>query len=114
MIYQFEHEEIKACVGCPFSLYETDHMDVFVSCNLLKTIVWTNACENKDISPRCPLVAISKTENVGCWYCEGIESHGIATVKTVYDEFGRALPAYDTPYNYCSNCGKSVKEIGHV
>lgn len=55
-------------------------------------------------------VTESKTENVGCWYCDGIESHGIATVKTVYDEFGRALPAYDTPYNYCSNCGRKLKE----
>ena len=36
-----------------------------------------------------------------CWYCRGIEDHKIVSVKTVVDEFGRELPAYDTPYNYC-------------
>ena len=44
----------------------------------------------------------------GCWYCTGIESHSIATVKTVTDEYGRELGAYDTPYNYCPNCGRRL------
>ena len=44
-----------------------------------------------------------------CWYCRGIEDHKIVSVKTVVDEFGRELPAYDTPYNYCPNCGKAIK-----
>ena len=56
-------------------------------------------------------VAISKTETTSkpCWYCEGIEGHKIVSVKTVVDEFGRELPAYDTPYNYCPNCGRKLK-----
>lgn len=51
-----------------------------------------------------------ETEEVHCWYCIGIESHGIATVKTVTDEYGHELGAYDTPYNYCPNCGRKIKE----
>lgn len=50
------------------------------------------------------------SEEVHCWYCIGIESHGIATVKTVTDEYGHELGAYDTPYNYCPNCGRKIKE----
>lgn len=48
-----------------------------------------------------------------CWYCKGIESHGIKSVKTVTDESDRELGAYDTPYNFCPNCGrKLVKHDG--
>lgn len=59
-------------------------------------------------------MAISKTETtsvraLSCWYCTGIESHSISTIKTVTDEFGRELPAYDTPYNYCPNCGRKLR-----
>ena len=59
-------------------------------------------------------VAISKTETTsartfGCWYCIGIESHGISTIKTVTDEYGHELPAYETPYNYCPNCGRRLR-----
>ncbi len=36
--------------------------------------------------------------------------HGIATVKTVTDEYGYELGAYDTPYNFCPNCGRKIKE----
>jgi hypothetical protein len=59
-------------------------------------------------------VAISKTETtsvraLSCWYCTGIESHSISTIKTVTDEFGRELPAYDTPYNFCPNCGRKLR-----
>ena len=46
----------------------------------------------------------------GCRYCRGIESHGIVAVKTVIDEYLRVIPAYDTPYNYCPNCGRKIKE----
>lgn len=53
---------------------------------------------------------ISKTETTGCHYCRGIESHGIVAVKTVIDEYLRVIPAYDTPYNYCPNCGRKIKE----
>ena len=55
-------------------------------------------------------VAISKAETTGCHYCIGIESHGIVAVKTVIDEYLRVIPAYDTPYNYCPNCGRKIKE----
>ncbi len=50
------------------------------------------------------------TEEVHCWYCIGIESHGIVAVKTVIDEYLRVIPAYDTPYNFCPNCGRKIKE----
>ena len=55
-------------------------------------------------------VAISKTETTSksCWYCGGIEGHKIVSVTAVVDEFGRELPAYDTPYNYCPNCGRKL------
>ena len=55
-------------------------------------------------------VAISKTETTSnsCWYCKGIELHNIKSVKTVTDESDRELGAYDTPYNFCPNCGKRV------
>ena len=43
-----------------------------------------------------------------CWYCNGIQDHKIVSVKTVVDEFGRELPAYDVPYNYCPNCGQAI------
>jgi len=55
-------------------------------------------------------VAISKTETTSCRYCRGIESHGIVAVKTVIDEYLNVIPAYDTPYNYCPNCGRKIKE----
>ena len=57
-------------------------------------------------------VAISKTETTSkpCWHCDGIEDHKIVLVTAVVDEFGRELPAYDTPYNYCPNCGRKLKE----
>lgn len=54
--------------------------------------------------------AISKTETTSnsCWYCKGIELHNIKSVKTVTDESDRELGAYDTPYNYCPNCGRKL------
>lgn len=51
-----------------------------------------------------------ETETTGCHYCRGIESHGIVAVKTVIDEYLRVIPAYDTPYNYCPNCGRQIKK----
>lgn len=51
---------------------------------------------------------ISKLKEKACWYCDGIEDHKVVSVKTVVDEFGRELTAYDTPYNYCSNCGRKL------
>ena len=58
------------------------------------------------------LAAIPKTETTSdtCWYCSGIQDHKIVSVRTVFDEFGRELPAYDTPYNYCPNCGRRLGE----
>ena len=54
--------------------------------------------------------AIPKTETVGCFYCIGIEAHGIVAVKTVIDEYLTELPAYDTPYIFCPNCGRKLRE----
>ena len=64
--------------------------------------------KNRTVEP----VAISKTETTSksCWYCYGIQDHKVVSVKTVVDKFGRELPAYDTPYNYCPNCGRKLKE----
>ena len=59
-----------------------------------------NTIEKSIQALRAQIVPVS-----GCWYCTGIESHSIATVKTVKDEYGRELGAYDTPYNYCPDCG---------
>ena len=60
-------------------------------------------------------VAISKTEITSglCWYCVGIKGHKVVSVKTVVDECGRELGAYDTPYNYCPACGRKLKENEH-
>jgi hypothetical protein len=60
-------------------------------------------------------VDISKTETIsaralGCWYCTEIEKHGVVAVKTVLDKAGRELDAYETPYNFCPNCGRKIKE----
>ena len=51
-----------------------------------------------------------ETETTGCYYCRGIESHGIVAVKSVKDELDRELAAYDIPYNFCPNCGRKIKE----
>ena len=51
----------------------------------------------------------SETKTTGCHYCRGIESHGIVAVKTVIDEYLNVVPGYDTPYNYCPNCGRKIK-----
>lgn len=51
-----------------------------------------------------------ETETTDCYYCRGIESHGIVAVKTVIDEYSRVISAYDTPYNYCSNCGRKLSD----
>lgn len=61
------------------------------------------------------LVAIPKTETttaraLRCWYCTEIEKHGVVVVKTVLDKSGRELDAYETPYNYCPNCGRRLEE----
>lgn len=58
-------------------------------------------------------VAISKTETtsaraLSCWYCTEIEKHGVVAVKTVLDKAGRELDAYETPCNYCPNCGRKL------
>jgi hypothetical protein len=58
-------------------------------------------------------VAISKMETttaraLSCWYCTEIEKHGVVVVKTVLDKSGRELDAYETPYNYCPNCGRRL------
>ena len=98
MIYQFEHEEVTNCGDCPCC-------DTISGCQLGESE------ESFDKIPAdCPLAAISKTETTSnsCWYCDGIQDHKIVSVKTVVDEFGRELPAYDTPYNYCPNCGKRL------
>ena len=101
VIYQFEHEEIKQCEYCKLCDLDYDW------CNMQSCLI------DKYESPKvnnCPLVAISKTETTGCRYCRGIESHGIVAVKTVIDEYLRVIPAYDTPQNYCPNCGRKIKE----
>ena len=65
--------------------------------------------KNRTVEP----AAISKTETTSksCWYCDGIQDHKVVFVKTVVDELGRELPAYDTPYNYCPNCGRKLREV---
>ncbi|MCK9482491.1 MAG: hypothetical protein M0R38_12185 [Bacteroidia bacterium] len=45
----------------------------------------------------------------GCHCCNGIESYGIKSVKTVTDKSGRSVDAYNTPYNFCPNCGRKVR-----
>lgn len=51
-----------------------------------------------------------ETETTGCHYCRGIESHDIVAIKTVLDEYSRMISAYDTPYNYCPNCGRKIRK----
>ena len=58
-------------------------------------------------------LAISKTETtsaraLSCWYCTEMEKHGVVVVKTVLDKAGRELDAYETPCNFCSNCGRKL------
>lgn len=55
-------------------------------------------------------ITAADVEKSNCYYCRGIESHGIVAVKTVIDEYLRVIPAYDTPYNFCPNCGRKIKE----
>ena len=75
-------------------LIRTEDMDIWNYKNELTTLI----------------DAVIKKETTGCRYCRGIESHGIVAVKTVIDEYLRVIPAYDTPYNYCPNCGRKIKE----
>ena len=51
-----------------------------------------------------------ETKTTGCHYCRGIESHDIVAIKTVLDEYSRMVSAYDTPYNYCPNCGRKIRK----
>lgn len=30
--------------------------------------------------------------------------------EAIEDEYLRVIQAYDTPYNYCPNCGRKIKE----
>ena len=57
---------------------------------------------------RIVLAALRQMRTEPCWYCKGIESHNIKSVKTVTDESDRELGAYDTPYNFCPNCGRKL------
>ena len=110
MIYQFEHEEIKKCDGCDFFCGGVDGMSYeYGYCTRHEDIIDGHKTPQDN---DCPMVAISKAETTSrlCWYCGGIEGHEIVSVKTVVDEFGRELPAYDTPYNYCPNCGRRLGE----
>lgn len=51
-----------------------------------------------------------ETRTAGCHYCRDIESHDIVAVITVIGEHSIATQAYDTPYNYCPNCGRQIKK----
>ncbi len=74
---------------------------------------WTGDTVSNQYLHDAILVALRQTRTEPCWYCKDIESHGIKSVKTVTDESDRELGAYDTPYNYCPNCGrKLVKQDG--
>lgn len=64
----------------------------------------------KDVRRFTMIYPFEHGETTSCHYCIGIESHGIVAVKTVIDEYLRVIPAYDTPYNYCPNCGRKIKE----
>ena len=55
------------------------------------------------------LQALQQMRTEGCHSCKGIESHGIKSVKTVTDKLGRDIDAYNTPYNYCPNCGRKLR-----
>ena len=92
MIYQFEHEEIKDCYGCP--LVDGEYGD----CNITGT-------EGVDgvIPADCPLVAISKTETTSCEWCERELSF-----EVVWYSFGSSFVDKAT---FCPNCGRRLEEV---
>ena len=55
------------------------------------------------------ITALQQMRTEGCHCCNSIENHDIKSVKTVTDKQGRELDAYNTPYNYCPNCGRKVR-----
>ena len=86
MIYQFEHEEIKDCYGCP--LIDPEYGD----CNITGTEGVSNA-----IPADCPLVAISKAETTSCEWCEICERYLDKMVDGSY-------------FVFCPHCGRKLKE----
>ena len=117
MIYQFDRGEIETCGSCPCWCPDVISKGYAIDdgcCYLNYEERHRHTAKPID----CPLVAISKTETtsaraLSCWYCTEIEKHGVVAVKTVLDKAGRKLDAYETPYNYCPNCGRKLKENEH-
>lgn len=88
MIYQFEHEGIKACGDCPCC-------DTISGCQLGEVE------ESFDKIPaNCPIVAISKTETTACEWCELEPSEKI---------FAYGMGFRKMPLNYCPNCGRRLE-----
>lgn len=58
------------------------------------------------------LVAISKTEKAGCEWCE--ISSACEYEVTFFRDDDRWATERSLMPKFCPNCGKSVKEIGHV
>ena len=113
MGYQFERSKIERCDGCDFFYGGVDGMSYeYGYCTRHEDIIDGHKLPQDN---DCPLVAISKTETtsvraLSCWYCTEMEKHGVVAVKTVLDKAGRKLDAYETPYNFCPNCGRRLEE----
>ena len=73
--------------------------------NLADLIIQTNEVQNYIVES---FTALRQMRSEPCWHCKGIEAHSIKLVKTVMDEFGCELEAYDMPYKFCPNCGRKL------
>ena len=74
--------------------------------NLADLIIQTNEVQNYIVES---FTALRQMRSEPCWHCKGIEAHSIKLVKTVMDEFGCELEAYDMPYKFCPNCGRKLE-----
>jgi len=101
MIYQFEHEEIDICNNCPMCVRVVDTE----GCMLTQKLISGRKTPREN---DCPLVAISKTETTSC----ELLNHNMNYKKC--SSCNHLIHVYVNKPNYCPNCGKSVKEIGHV